>query len=675
MSFNKLTLAQVDWSKEGVPVSTEYDDVYFNTENGMQEIEHNFIECNYLAKRFAQIAVNETFRIAETGFGSGLNFLRCVELWQEVAPELSKLHFISFEKHPMALEDLIQAHKILPANRSVLTQQAKVLQNEYPYTLPGWYDLYFLNGQVRLTLWFGEVQKGLPEIDLTAKVDAWFLDGFAPVKNPDMWQPFLYQQMARLSHEQTTFSTFTAAGDVRRGLAKAGFEVKKRSGFGLKREMCFGRLLQVRENHSKAPWFVRPKVVNGGKPDRAIVIGAGLSGAAVARKLAEKGWQVSVFDAEDEVASQASGNLAGTVHPLITADWNLRSQWYLHGFMTSLKSLLPWLKTSETMGDLSGLVELAMNEKVLIRNQQAQERVGLPTTLVEPINAEQASQILGTEVKAEGMFFPQGGWVYPKEVVKKALAHPRIDVSCQTEVTALEQVKTSKVQSSMWHVQTLQKGELKIHQAAVVVVATGSLNAELNAQLGLPIRPVKGQVTHIEETQQRVKLNKALTHSGYAVSYGKGAVTGATFEAPDMSFSLSQESHNLNLQASFDVLPNWLEGSATTLAEEVEGRVAFRPTTPDHLPIIGAVPDFDWVDEAYITQSHMHAVYRYQPQQYQAGLFVSNGHGPRGLMSVFLAAEIIYAEIAGESLPVPLSLYQASHPARFKIRQWRSGRS
>ena len=675
MSFNKLTLAQVDWSKEGVPVSREYDDVYFNTENGMQEIEHNFIECNALEARFAQLAVNETFTIAETGFGSGLNFLRCLELWKQVASQSSKLHFISFEKHPMALEDLIQAHQILPVHRSMLIQQAKALQNQYPFTLPGWYDLFFFQGQVRLTLWFGDVQKGLPEIDLTTKVDAWFLDGFAPVKNPDMWQPFLYQHMARLSHEQTTFSTFTAAGDVRRGLAKVGFEVKKRPGFGLKREMCFGRLLQVRESHAKAPWFVRPKAVNEGKPDRAIVIGAGLSGAAVARKLAEKGWQVSVFDAEDEVASQASGNLAGTVHPLITADWNLRSQWYLHGFMASLKSLLPWLKTSETMGDLSGLVELAMNEKVLTRNQHALERVGLPNTLVEPINAEQASQLLGTEVKAEGMFFPQGGWVSPKEVVKKALAHSRINVFCQTEVIALEPVKTALVSSSMWHVQTLQKGELKTHQAPVVVVATGSLNCELNAQLGLPIRPVKGQVTHISESQQRVKLNKALTHSGYAVSYGSGAVTGATFEAPDMSLSLSQESHNHNLQASLDVLPKWLEGDALTLAGEVDGRVAFRPTTPDHLPIIGAIPDFDWMEEAYISQSHTHAVYRYQPQRYQSGLFVSNGHGPRGLMSVFLAAEIIYAELSVESLPLPLSLYQASHPARFKIRQWRSGRS
>ena len=295
--------------------------------------------------------------------------------------------------------------------------------------------------------------------------------------------------------------------------------------------------------------------------------------------------------------------------------------------------------------------------------------------MVEPINAEQASRLLGTEVKAEGMFFPQGGWVSPKEVVKKALAHSRINVFCQTEVIALEPVKTALVSSSMWHVQTLQKGELKIHQAAVVVVATGSLNAELNAQLGLPIRPVKGQVTHIEETQQRVKLNKALTHSGYAVSYGSGAVTGATFEAPDMSLSLSQESHNHNLQASLDVLPKWLEGDALTLAGEVDGRVAFRPTTPDHLPIIGAIPDFDWMEKAYISQSHTHAVYRYQPQRYQSGLFVSNGHGPRGLMSVFLAAEIIYAELSGESLPLPLSLYQASHPARFKIRQWRSGRS
>lgn len=680
MSINKLTLAQLYWSVEGVPVSNVYDDVYFNTENGLEEIEHNFIECNFLTERFANLAPKASFRIVETGFGSGLNFLRAVELFLEKANPSSELHFISFEKHPMVLEDLTKAHQLLPKNRTKFIQAAKDLQANYPLLLPGWHDVYLFENRVRLTLWFGDVQKGLPELDasLGCKMDAWFLDGFAPVKNPDMWTATLYQQMARLSHESTTFSTFTAAGDVRRGLAKAGFEVKKRSGFGLKREMCFGKLNQVRSYSLKAPWFSRPTPINNGNPATAIVIGAGLAGAAVANKLAENVWQVTVLEEQAEVASLASGNLAGTVHPLVTADWNLRSQWYLQGFEATLRTLLPWLKTNKAMGDLSGLVELAMDEKALVRNQQALERVGLPESLVQPVNAPQASDILGTAVENGGMFFHQGGWVYPKEVVKTALAQKNINVSCETSVQAIKQITThNKNQESNlpnWQIEVLKNGQPQTFNANVVVVATGSLNQQLNQQLGLPIRPVKGQVTHLESTQQNLSLKKPLTHEGYAACFEGGAVTGATFEAPDMSMELSQQSHEHNLNAAFKAMPNWLTKSPKQLANEVQGRVAFRPTTPDHLPIMGPVVDFDWLEKAYLQDSHTHAAYRYPEQQYQAGLFVSNGHGPRGLMSVFLAAETIYADIAGKPLPQSLSLYHASHPARFKIRHWRSGK-
>ncbi len=674
MSSNKLTLAQVNWSNEEVPVSQQFDDVYFNTEDGLQEVEHNFIIPNRLQARFRALPSGKTFRITETGFGSGLNFLRAAELWLQHCSAGAHLHFISFEKYPMRLADLQQAHACLPGERPLLVELAEQLRDQYPLLLPGWHDVYLAESRIRLTLWFGDVLKGLPELDATegAQVDAWFLDGFAPAKNPDMWQPALFQQMARLSHEQTTFATFTSAGDVRRELAKAGFDVQKGSGFGLKREMCFGRLKQKRPFSLKAPWFSRPQPLLEGRAGKAIVIGAGLAGAAVANKLASHGWSVQVLEAEPEVATQASGNLAGTVHPLITADWNLRSQWYLQGFESTLRAVQPWIKDNAqsdgvSMGDLSGLVEMAMDEKARVRNQEAMRRVGLPEQLAYPVDQAVASSLLGTDVKVGGLFFPQGGWLYPKALIERCLTHPHIELHTQQKIERIEQTQAES--QVIWEVAS----DSDCFQADAVIVATGSLDQKLNQSLGLPIRPVKGQVTHLQPAQQKQPLGKAVTHEGYSVSYAGGAVTGATFEAPDMSHTLSAASHDFNLAMTQKALPQWLQADQVS-ASRVEGRVAFRPTTPDHLPIIGAVVKQQWLQEAYLSQSHTHAVYRYPEQQYQRGLFVSNGHGPRGLMSVFLAAEIIYADISGQALPQPLSLYHASHPARFQIRAWRSGK-
>ncbi|WP_373019942.1 bifunctional tRNA (5-methylaminomethyl-2-thiouridine)(34)-methyltransferase MnmD/FAD-dependent 5-carboxymethylaminomethyl-2-thiouridine(34) oxidoreductase MnmC [Thiomicrorhabdus sp.] len=655
MHTPKLTLAQVQWTEENVPFSERFDDFYFSTDDGLQEVEYVFLKHNFLAQRFGDLSGQKTFRIAETGFGSGLNFLSVAKLWLEIAPKGAQLHFISFEKYPLTVEDLQRAHQSYPT----LSVPAKELRDHFPLLLPGWHDVWLFEGRIRLTLWFGDVLKGLPECDASigSKVDAWLLDGFTPSKNPQMWQPPLYQQMARLSHSKTTFATFTSAGEVRRGLQKVGFEVKKDVGYGKKREMCFGSLVQQRPFSLKAPWFSRPEPVATG---RAIVIGAGLAGAGVANKLAEAGWKVTVLEAQGNPATQASGNLAGAVHPLVTADWNLRSQWYLQGFEATLRTLLPWLQKGEILGDLTGLVQLAVTEVGAKRVEEAFARVGLPMDFAEQLTIEKTKEKIGGQAAVAGLFFPQGGWVNPPSVVRRCLRHPNI------EVHYLQEVKDFKRVGNGWQVVT-QDGS---YQAESLVVATGSLNVRLNERLELPIRPVKGQVTHLTETQQNWSLNCAVTHEGYSAPCGEGmAVTGATFEAPDMSEILSEDGHQANLQQAAKALPGWLNAESG----EVEGRIAFRPTTPDHLPIVGAVADPEWIQEAYVTQSHTHAVYRYPPQKYLPGLFVSNGHGPRGLMSVFLAAESIVADLQGDALPQPLSLYHASHPARFVIRQWRSG--
>lgn len=646
------------------------------------------IQYNDLTRRFkalSQPSGSTTFRIAQTGFGNGRLFLALAQHWLEHAPAQAQLHYMAFEPRHLHLQDEPQSS---PAN-----PLADALRAHCPNPLPGWHDVWLAEDKIRLTLWLGDVQRGLQECDGAngSKVGAWWLDANDFQDSSSVPSPALYQQMARLSHATTTFVSMGATDAVRDGLNAAGFLVQSATANAneldtrLESKLCFGQLRQTRPFSLKAPWFARPEPVCS-QARHAIVVGAGLAGASAARALANAGWQVTVLEADECVASQASGNLAGTVHPLITADWNLRSQWYLQGFEATLRALQPALQRGQLRGELNGLIQLLVTQTSLERVQDAFRRVGLPPSLAQWQSAQQASQTLGTLAAVPGVFFPQGGWLHPQSVVNFCLAHPAIAVKTAHSVTDFRRTDVAErepgvsSESNTWTVITPTAS----FTAHVLVFATGGLSSELNARLHLPIRPVKGQVTHLSAAQQTTPLKCPVTHAGYSSPCGDGlAVTGATFEAPGMSQILSMQGHDINLSNAAAALPEWLKPAAdmpsvpnalNTLSNEF-GRIAFRPTTPDHLPIMGAVPDWDWMNRTYLSQSHTHAVYRYAPQRYQPGLFVSNGHGPRGLMSVFLAAESIVADVQGHALVQPLALYHASHPARFAIRAWRSGQS
>jgi len=224
------TYAKVGWTDDGQPLSESHDDVYFSKASGLDETRHVFLTHNQLPQRFTD---KDTFTIAETGFGTGLNFLATCQLWQAHAKAGQHLNFISVEKYPLTATDLKQALNLWP-ELTPLTQQ---LLNGYDALLNG---TPLVMDNITLTLSVADSNTALPT--WRAPVDAWFLDGFAPAKNPDMWTNTLFDTMTRLSTSGTTAATFTAAGTAKRGLKSAGFEVKKVRGFGHKRDMLIGRM-------------------------------------------------------------------------------------------------------------------------------------------------------------------------------------------------------------------------------------------------------------------------------------------------------------------------------------------------------------------------------------------------------------------------------------------------
>ena len=234
--------AEIEW-RDGQPYASAFQDIYFSSDNGLLETEYVFLQGNHLLSRWQPTnfdSLNQNrFTIAETGFGTGLNFLCAAKLWLSVAPIKAALHFISTEKHPLSLQDMTKALAYWP-DLSILSLP---FLTQYQTLLDDTETISLFDNRIQLTLLIGDAITHLHEIH--TEIDAWFLDGFAPSKNPAMWQPSLFERMARLSNSTTTFATFTSAGEVRRGLMAAGFEVNKRSGFGKKREMLTGRFLGI----------------------------------------------------------------------------------------------------------------------------------------------------------------------------------------------------------------------------------------------------------------------------------------------------------------------------------------------------------------------------------------------------------------------------------------------
>lgn len=229
-------------AQKGAPRSHEFDDVYFSADDGLAESEHVFLDGNHLPRAWMG---QEHFTICETGFGTGLNFLAAWRRFEETTAPHQKLDFVSFEKFPLDAEE-IAVH--LQPWAAFFEGYLGRLVDLYPPLVPGFHRIS-LSNRVTLTLIFDDVNAAIPQVQ--ARVDAWFLDGFKPSTNPDMWSDVVFEHMARLSVPGTRIATFTAAGHVRRGLGSVGFEVSKVAGFGRKRDMTVGQYTGLRPGEAE----------------------------------------------------------------------------------------------------------------------------------------------------------------------------------------------------------------------------------------------------------------------------------------------------------------------------------------------------------------------------------------------------------------------------------------
>lgn len=650
-----LPHAQLDWDDQGRPRSRVFDDVYFSDKSGLDETRYVFLEQNRLAERFTALPADGRLVIGETGFGTGLNFLCAWQLFEQHAVAGARLHFVSVEKYPLSPADLKRALALWPELKPLADQ----LLTHYVAIHQGFQRITLANGRVTLTLLIGDALEQLPQLD--AQIDAWFLDGFAPAKNPDMWTAELFVELARLAAPGSTISTFTSTGWVRRLLNAAGFKMKRTPGIGHKWEILRGEFLgwpaEVAPPVPDKPWFARPAPIVGER--RALVIGAGLAGCATASSLAARGWQVTLLERHDAVAQEASGNPQGVLYLKLSAHGTALSQLIVSGFGYT-RRLLETLQRGTDWDDC-GVLQLAFNAKETERHAQLAQ--AFPEDLLQWLDQPEAQARAGVGVSHGGLYYPEAGWVHPPALCQAQAAQPNIELLSHCQALQLRKV------DDQW--QALD-GERLLASAPVVVLAGAAEIKRFAQSAELPLKRIRGQITRLAETADSQALATVVCAEGYVAPARLGEHTlGASFDfnSDDLTPTTAEHVGNLAMleEISTDLVAR-LHASEQPV-EDLQGRAAFRCTSPDYLPIVGPLADREAFLEAYAALSKDARQVPDIACPWLDGLYINSGHGSRGLITAPLSGELLAAWLDNEPLPLPRSVAEACHPNRFALRQ------
>ena len=565
--------------QEGTPYSAAYGDVYHSAAGGIAQAEHVFLRGNGLPGRWAG---RERFVILETGFGFGLNFLATWRAWKRDPARCARLHYVAIEKHPFSLEDLQVLHQGLGLD------EAAELHSRWPVLVPGAQRLELDGGKVVLTLFFADVALAR---DLRLRADAFYLDGFAPAKNPEMWTPQLFRSLSRLAAPDATAATWSVAASVRDALQATGFAVEKRPGFGHKKEMLVARNTRGTEQHPRTE-------------RKAAVVGAGLAGAAVCERLCARGWEVELYERHTEPAQEASGNHAGTFHPIVTPDDSVFARLTRAAFLYSISQF----KKLDVRWDPCGVLQLARDAK---EESSQRSALALPPEYAQYVSREEASAHAGVPVSAPGLWFPQAGWIQPRSLVDALLD------SCATRLQ-----------------RRFGKEMQELPDAPMVILANSAEAPKLHAVPHLRLRKVRGQATHVRAADIDAPRVVVLRGGMVLPPVDGVCVVGASYDIDDEDAAPRAESDAGNIERLMRIL-------TTAKPTPVGSRVAFRSVTPDRLPVAGEIAP---------------------------GVYGAFAYGSRGLIWAALAAELIASRLEGEPLPLEGKLADAMDPLRFARR-------
>ena len=659
--------AKIHFNQENTPVSDKFDDVYFSNQDGLAETHYVFLEGNQLWERWVNYQ-EAHFVIAETGFGTGLNFFAVTTLFREFRQKypdspLKRLYFTSFEKYPLPLDALQQAHLAYPQ----FSYLAQHLQQHWLNPIQGCYRFHF--DETTLDLWFGDVAENLPQLGdyMNDKIDAWFLDGFAPSKNPDMWNEQLYQQMFRFTKPQGTFATFTAASAVRKGLENAGFDITKRKGFGKKRECLSGQKTYEKLTALSLPWF-HSQSANLNEQDIAI-IGGGIASLCTAISLLKRSAKITIYCEDEQTALNASGNKQGAFYPQLSDDNERNIRFYIHAFAYG-HQFLQWAIQQQIKfeHEFCGVALCAYNEKAESKLNKIAE-LNLPSDLYQSLSQSELSEKVGLPLPFGGAFIPQGAWLAPRQLVQHTFAFLEkqgVQIKTLQKVTALSQTENG------WQITT---AENKTFCHEVVVLANGHKLTDFEQTQKLPVYPVRGQVSQIPTSENLLKLKTVLCYDGYLTPVDQAKTShciGASHVRDNATreFSLTEQQENQQ-KIQQNIPEEWTKEVDTSgnLA-----RIGVRCSVRDLTPMMGAVPHFSAQQIQY--QNLFNLRRRKQPieqAENYPNLYLIGALGSRGLTSAPFLGETLASLIYGEPLPMNEDLIYNLMPNRSWVRRWLKG--
>lgn len=581
----------VTWDDDGALRSPRYGDIYFSKDGGLAETQAVFLDgCGLPAAWTGR----RRFTVAELGFGAGLNIAAVLELWARTGPIGAQLSLFSVEAHPLSAAEARRALSLWPQLGAV----AEPLTARWPGQARGFHriDLPELSATLDVAV--------MPALEALAAwrgaADAWFLDGFAPDRNPDMWSDELLTLVGRRSAPGARAATYTVAGGVRRGLTAAGFSVDKRPGFGRKRERLEARLAGT--------------AADAAAPGGVAIIGAGIAGASLARAYRALGVEARVFDPLG-AGGGASGNPAALVTPRLDAGLGAEAALFAHGFRraVSLYGAEPGILIAR------GALQLEVTAKDAGRFDRIAASDLFEPGAIRRLTAEETSAAFG-EAAPAGLMIEDGLVIEPAPLLARWL--PEVERRAVAKLEAGE---------DGWR---LLDGDGEVLMAAAVVcLAAGVACASLVE--GLPLSPVRGQASFAPG----LAAPMSAAFGGYVIPTRDGLLFGATHDRGDSGVEARSGDTDRNLAT--------LAATAPALARQLEGlaigaRAALRATTPDYLPLAGAVGP--------------------------PGLFVLSGLGSRGFALAPLLAEHVAALSLGAGSPLEAATARLAAPARFAER-------
>jgi tRNA 5-methylaminomethyl-2-thiouridine biosynthesis bifunctional protein len=670
-------VSNITFTESGIPFSPKFNDIYFDQHAGFQQSQQVFVEGNNLPARFEHKLTNfnntEPFVIAESGFGTGLNFLltwlgfnhvkaKVLNTLTEQNTQKFCWQFISIEKYPLTRQQLKQSLQLFPEIHELSDQ----LVAQYPETPTRNVTLYFANNEITLTLIFDDIVSGLMQLpsSKTGLVDAWFLDGFSPATNPEMWQTPVFTQMARLAKPQASIATFTVAGFVKRGLESVGFRVKKQHNKGKKTQILVGKYQQHTrpENHFK-PLQSFKKRTSRIKPQQVTIIGGGIASACAAYVLTQNGIKVHIVCKDEKVAQGASSNAIGALYPLIRQRADVHSYFYQQAFDFA-KIFYQQIVTNgaEFAHQWCGLIDLAYTKELQTRQQKFSTQPIWPSNLIHGINAKQASDLAGITLPYGGMFMPNAGWVAPQQLVEQLfiLANKtnRLKITTNFQVQKLQALPNQRWQ--------LISNKNKRLTDEIVIICAGADSISIAQCHDIPLTAMGGQVTQVAATNKTSSLKTVLCHKGYITPANLGQhCIGATFNKDERSTKTSISRDSENLATVNECLPQTFDWQTSDI---IGSKMRARCMTLDHLPIVGAVPDVAKHIQQFSHLSTDKNWHYASAAPYVENLYLLTGLGARGLCSAPLLAEILNAELCGLPYPVDDDLLFNLAANRFVIK-------